>query len=237
MKGLKALALKAQFEMTVQQTTDETALQPIVDQIKTLVGSNPSDPSVQLTASQVLLKAGQTKEALQCVYNSPSNPQHLLAALQIYIKMDRPDLAKSTLDKLMRIDEESVPAQLGAVFVALACGSSTAANATHYLHSLSEQYGPSPFLLNLLACAYMQQGDYSAAYEKLKECERDHPELSATVPDTLINAIACCVHMNKMDEMADNVAQMKARHPTHPFNAGLDRVNQAFDREAIKYKV
>jgi len=189
---------------------------------------------VQLTACHVLLAAGQTKEALQCVY-AGSTLEHAVMALQIYIRMDRVDLARQQLRVLTSQDEEAILTQLGAVCVALATGSSAAADAVHYLHSLSEQYGPSPLLLNLLACALMQQGDYAAAEMKLQECVRDHSEL--VLPDTLINLIACGVQQNKLAEVDAHVAQMKQQYPQHPYCAGLDRVTAAFDREAVKYKV
>jgi len=222
--GLQALALKAQYETSPSDA--------VVDQIKSLLGSNSGDASVQVTASHVLLVAGQTKEALQCVHGGTTMEQ-MAMALQIYLKIDRLDLAQSQLRKLRQHDEDSVLAQLGSVYVMLATGSTAAADAVHVLHSLSEQYGPSPLLLNLMACALMQQGDYDGASQKLEECLRDHAEIS--LPDTLINMIACTVQLNNSPDQY--LQQIRQQYPNHVFCQGLDRVTQAFDREAVKYKV
>jgi coatomer protein complex subunit epsilon len=215
--------LKAQYEAYPNDST--------VDQLKGLVASDPV-PSLQLTAAQVLLAAGHTKEALACVHLG-TNMEHIAMILQVYLKLDRLDLAKKQLQFLRQADEDAVLTQLGSVYVNLANGSTGAADALHSLNSLSEQYGPSPLLLNLVACALMQQGDYSGAEQKLEECLRDHPE--QPLADTLVNMICCSVQQNKPAD--EYVGQMQQQYPSHSFCGGLERVTAAFDREAVKYHV
>merc|ERR1712107_79158 len=97
------------------------------------------------------------KEALQCVHQG-STMEHLSLCVQIYLMLDRLDLAQKTLQQLRKMDEDSMLTQLASVHVALATGSSMAGDAVHTLNQISEQYGPSPVLLNLSACAYIQGG-------------------------------------------------------------------------------
>jgi coatomer protein complex subunit epsilon len=227
--ALQALSIKALFDAA---NGNEVAQSPLIDQLKSLVGSKP-EPSVHLTASQVLLASGQVKEALQCVH-AGAIPEQVSMALQIYLKLNRLDLAQQQLEKLKRGDEDSILAQLGSVYINLAKGSTGAPDAVHSINSLSEQYGPSPYLLNLMACALMQQGDYVAAEQKLDECIREQGG-ETVLPDTLINMIGCHVQQNKSADAYVN--QMKEQYPTHAFCAGLDRVVSAFDRESVKYKV
>eukprot|EP00523_Entomoneis_sp_CCMP467_P014752 CAMPEP_0168785476 /NCGR_PEP_ID=MMETSP0725-20121227/10770_1 /TAXON_ID=265536 /ORGANISM="Amphiprora sp., Strain CCMP467" /LENGTH=293 /DNA_ID=CAMNT_0008835583 /DNA_START=30 /DNA_END=911 /DNA_ORIENTATION=+ len=227
--ALQALALKAQFELSAGNEDIQATL---VDQIKTLAASDPS-PSIQLTAAQVLLAAGQTKEALQQVYMG-ATMEHISMILQIYLKLDRLDLAKQQYNSLRQADEDAILTQLGNVYVSLAAGTTGAADALHSLNSLTEQYGASPLLLNLTAVGLMSQGDYAGAAAKLEECIRDFSDV-VVIPDTLINLIVCTVQQNKPAN--DLVAQMKEQYPAHPYCAGLDRVVSAFERESIKYKV
>jgi coatomer protein complex subunit epsilon len=224
--GLQALSLKAQFE----SAGDDSAKAAIVDQLKSFVASNPV-PAVQLAAAHVLLAADQTKEALQCVHGG-ATIEHIATILQIYLKIDRLDLAKKQLQILKQQDEDAVLTQLGSVYCNLASGSTGAADAVHSLNSMTEQYGASPLLLNLMATALMQQGDFSAAEEKLQECLRDH---ETPVADTLINLISCSVQQSKSADQY--IGEMKQQYPSHAFCAGLDRVTAAFDREAVKYMV
>mmetsp|Transcript_21302 Transcript_21302/g.27510 ORF Transcript_21302/g.27510 Transcript_21302/m.27510 type:complete len:294 (+) Transcript_21302:92-973(+) len=227
--ALQALALKAQFELAVGSEEAQTLL---VDQLKSLAMSNPI-PSIQLTTAQVLLAAGQTKEALQQVYLG-ATMDHISMILQIYLKLDRLDLAKQQYNMLRQADEDAILTQLAQVYTSLASGSTGAADALHALNSLTEQYGASPLLLNLTAVGLMSQGDFAGAQSKLEECLRDFSEV-VMIPDTLINLITCTVQQNKSaDEL---VSQMKDQFPAHSFCAGLDRVVSAFERESIKYRV
>lgn len=158
--------------------------------------------------------------------------EHISMALQIYLRLDRVDLAHAQLELLRQADEDAVLTSLGAVHVALAGGRSTAADAAHYLNSLSEQYGPSPLILNLSACAHCMTGDYEEAETKLLDCKREFQTPDA---DTLINLIVCSQYLNK--DSAEYIQELKESFASHAFLAGLDRVEGAFARESIKYKV
>jgi coatomer protein complex subunit epsilon len=138
--------------------------------------------------------------------------------------LDRIDLAQAQLDLLRQADEDAVLTSLGAVHVALAGGSSTATDAAHYLNSLSEQYGPSPLLLNLSACANCMTGEYEEAEAKLLDCKREFQQPNA---DTLINLIVCCQYLNKP---CDEYLQELESFATHAFLGGLDRVEGAYAR-------
>jgi len=225
--ALQALALKSKYEEAVDEETKNS----IIDEMKTLAAGDTS-PSVQLYASQLYLSHGSTKDALSCVHLS-TTMEHSTMALQIYLKLDRLDLASKQLDSLRNVDEDSVLTSLAAVRIALAGGSSTAPDAAHHLNSLSEQYGPSPMLLNLSACANCMTGDYVEAEAKLLECKKEFSAFPN--PDTLVNLIVCSQYLNKPSD--EYIAELKEAVPNHPFLEGLKRVEGAFLREAMKYKV
>jgi len=249
--GLKALYLKAQFDALTAAAAGsssdqhESAQRVMCDQAKSLVGggAGASSSMAQLVVAQLLLSAGQLKEALQLVH-AGATPEHSLLALQLYLKLDRLDLAKTQHSKLLQVvDDDFVLAQLASVYVGLALGSSGAADVLHSLTALSEQYGPSPYLLNLMACALLQQGDANGAEQKLLECYRDHLNEGSLspphplIPDTLINLITCCIQQGKSTEAQTHLQLLHQRCPLHPFCVGVERVQSAFTREAIKYKV
>jgi coatomer protein complex subunit epsilon len=210
--------------------TDEDTQVALIEAMKGLLAESGST-SVQLTAAHVFLQHSLTKDALQCVHLGVTM-EHIVLALQIYLKMDRIDLAKAQLSLLKQADEDAVLTQLGSVYVSLANGSSTARDAIHVLGSLAEQYGPSPVLLNLMAVSYMTSSQYEEAEARLEECRRD---FSLTVPDTLINLLVCYQHEQKPIEPI--LAELKTSFPNHAFCKGLERVEGAFEREAVKYKV
>lgn len=222
--ALRALALKAQYD---SGAGDKDAL---VQQLQTMLGDGV-DASTQLTAAHVFLAQGMKKEALQCVHQGKTLEQ-IACTLQIYIQLDRIDLAQKQLALLKASDEDSILSQLSTVHVALATGSSMAKDAVHTLNQLSEQYGPSIFLLNLMACAYLQSGQYAQAESRLEQARQ---ELGATDADTLVNLIVAYQYQKK--PTAQLVQALKASYPNHFLSKGLEMVEGAFDRESLKYRV
>ena len=224
--GLKALALQAQF-LALAATGAST--QSVVLELQSMLGDGVS-PRVQVIAAQVFLQAGMKKEALQCVHQGLTMEQ-VAICVQIYLLLDRLDLAEKAVDQLRRSDEESMLTQLASVQVALATGSSMAAEAVHTLTQISEQYGPSPMLLNLMACANLQAGNYAEAESKLMQARE---EFSANDADTLVNLIVACQYQHK--PIDDYVETLKQQYPTHFLSLGLGTVGGAFEREAVKYR-
>jgi len=221
------LGLSAQYHSA---TTPE-AKEAVVDQLKALA-ANTSAPGAHLAAAQVFLDAGLNKDALQYVHGA-ATMEHMLLILQIYLRIDRLDLAQQQLRQLKQAGEDAVLTQLGAIYCSMATGSSGAADALHGVNTLLEQYGASPLLSNLMACALMLKGSYAEAEARLQECLQEFPE--QIIPDTLINMIVCSQHQQKPTQQY--VARMKSTYPLHSFCAGVDRVQAAFDREVGKYKV
>ena len=229
--GMKALNI--QGNNTLSPSDDN------VDAMKTLL-ADPSSaasatPTLGLVAAHLLLSAGKTSDALACVA-SGSFMEHQALARQIYIKIDRIDLAKQQLDTMRAADEDAILPQLGSAYVDIANGSSTAADAIHHLATLQEQYGASLMLLNSAAVAHMTAGNYSEAEMSLSEANAEFN--GAADADTLVNTVVCYQHMGRSAADIDPIlSALKSQFPAHPFVEGLKRVEGALERESIKYKV
>ena len=226
------MGLAAQYELAVQQQ-DEATQQMIVGQVSSLLGDGATT-SVQLTASQIFVKAGMKREALQCVHLGLTM-EHIMSCLQLYLQLDRLDLASQQLGLLKQADEDSVLTQLGSVYVALGTGSSSAKDAVHTLNQLAEQYGPSVYLTNLMACALLQQGQYAEAEQRLTQAKQEGLPGVENDVDTMVNLLVCYQYQNK--PTAPLVQQIVSQHPSHFLSKGLETVNGAFERESMKYRV
>lgn len=223
---IKALGLHAEYLSSSPSSHDT-----IVTNLQALLQSSPST-SVQLTAAHVFLLHGLTREALQCVHLG-TTMEHLAVSLQIHLKIDRLDLAESQLRLMKQADEDSILTQLGSAYLAIATGRSTARDAIHFLNSLSEQYGPSPMLLNVTAVAHMTTGNYEGAEAALAEAQQEQEDA-----DTLINLVACYIQMGKgVDSVKPFLEKLKGGYKDHPYVKGLEMVEGAFEREATKYSV
>ena len=227
--------MKAQYEAAAGNTSKQSR---ILDQLKSLASSDPNT-TAQLTAAQVCLASDDTASAWNFVSNA-TTPEMMACKLQILLKLDRPDLAQHQLALMKKENEESVLGELASVYLQLYQGSSQAGDAEHTLNALTEQYGPSVFLLNLLAAALAVQGDYAAAETKLMEALKDFGEIQPQ-HETYTNLIAVLHQQNKKAEAAVMVETLLGstlpNATSLAFKEGLQRVTTAFDREAIKYKV
>ena len=216
-----------------------------VDAMKTLIADPSSSaasatPTLGLVAAHLFLSAGKTSDALACVAasgsSSSSTMEHQALALQIYIKIDRIDLAQHQLSAMRSADEDAILTQLCSAYVDIANGSSTAADAIHHLNTLQEQYGASLMLLNCAAVAHMAAGNYSEAEMALAEANAEFN--GSEDADTLVNTVVCYQHLGKSSADIDPLlSALKSQFASHPFVEGLKRVEGALERESIKYKV
>ena len=230
--ALQALALHAKF---LSDTTPDSRA-AVVDSLKVLLASPESaaNTSLQLTACHIFLGANLTREALQCVYMGLTM-EHLSMCVQIYMKIDRLDLAEESLNLLKQADEDSVLAQLGSAHLSIAHGRSRSDDAVHILSGLSEQYGPSVMLLNSLAVANMVGGKYEAAEGNLREALSDEAG-GGNDADTLMNMVVCAQHLGKDgEEIQKYLNMLKSGHGDYPFVQGWMQVEGAFERESHKY--
>lgn len=228
--AMRALALHASY-----LSSAEAARPGVLDGLKALLSSpeSASNTSLQLAACHVYLAANQLREALQCVHMGLTM-EHLAMCVQIYIKIDRLDLAKDALNLLKQADEDSVLVQLTTAYLALAQGSARSDDAVHIFATLSEQYGPSLMLLNCMAVANMVGGNYDAAESNLKEAISEFG--GGDDADTLVNIVVCSQYLGKKGSDVDGYLNaLKAMCASHPFVQGIVQVEGAFEREANKY--
>lgn len=230
--GIRALGLRAQYEVAVATGDTDTAASLVAVLQSLLQDTANVSTSLQLTACHVFLAHGDmTREALQCVHLG-TTMEHIATCLQIYLKIDRLDLAQEQLQLLKQADEDSILTQLCSAYLALASGSSKATDALRIVSTLSEQYGPSPMLLNFVALANMNAGKYDLAVTSLKEVLSEHP----TDADALVNLSVCYQQLGGKEAEHDQIlSNLKANHPRHFYVQGLMRMEAAIEREAVKY--
>lgn len=232
--ALKVLGLHATYESAFA-SGDTASLKKTIDTLKTMASDSESAncSSFQLYASQLFLQHGLIREALECVHLGMTM-EHLAISLAIYIKIDRLDLAEGQLQLMKQADEDSVLTQLSSARYGIATGKSVIDEVIHSLSSLSEQYGPSVMLLNVVAVAHLVAGSFDLAEAALVEAATEDGKDA----DTLINTVVCYMQMGKgMKAAAPVLEKLKILHKNHSFVIGLERVESAFERESIKYGV
>jgi len=191
-----------------------------------------STASLQLMAALVFLHQGDTKEALRCVHLG-STLEHLALSVQIYLKMDRPDLAAKTVKTMQQADEDATLAQLALAWTHVAVGGSKLQEAAYIFDELADKFEATVLLRNGSAVANVHLGNYDEAEKLLL----DALTKGQNDPDTLINLVCCYQHMAKPEDLINRyINQLKAVAPRHPFVEQLATVEGAFARVKDTYK-
>lgn len=194
-------------------------------------GASANSPSVQLVAAMIFLNEDMTKDAIKAVRHGTTMEQVSLLA-QIYVKMDRTDLAQKQLRLMQQADEDATLTQLTGCWVNLALGGSKCQEALFVFEELIDKFVSTPLLLNGQACAYLHQGKHEDADRVLVDALSKAPN----DPDTLANLITTYYHLDKAEGVVNRyVSQLKTVAPKHPFVAQLNTVTSCFDRVAAQY--
>ncbi|CAM9481232.1 unnamed protein product [Chrysoparadoxa australica] len=207
------------------------------DMVMLTMGDYLSDPvsanntTLQLIAAIIYCLEDNVKEAIKLIHNGVTMEQISFLA-QIYLRMDRVDLALAQLQILQQADDDATLTQLVGAWVHMAKGGKKVREAAYIYDELIDKYAASPMLLNGMAVARMHLGEWGDAEAALQEAFTKAP----TDADTLINLIACCQHTNKPDATIErHIAQLKASHPAHPYIADVTNVESAFSRVAAQF--
>ena len=194
-----------------------------------LADGSLSSNSLKLVAAILFMHDDNLKDALKAIRN-PSNSdieQHALTT-QIYLRMDRLDLAQKQLKSMRAIDEDSTLTQLATAWIHLSTPGK-AQDASYIFEELSDKHGASALLLNGLAVSKMHQAAFEEAETLLQEALGKAP----ADPDSLANLIAVSQHLQRAPEVVSRyLAQLKAKAPAHQLLTSLATFEGAYDRVA-----
>lgn len=125
--------------------------------------------TLQLVAAIFYMHDDNLKEAVKLVHRGVNLEQNALL-VQLYLRMDRLDLAQKQAKSMKALDEDSPLCMLANAWTNLSLGGAKGAQDAAYIYDeLVDKYGGSALLLNGLAVAKMHQGQYEEAESYLQE--------------------------------------------------------------------
>jgi len=227
--GLRSILYFAQYLEARASGADKKDL---ALKVMGLVGSDAGESAInktaQVIAATVCIYEDNIKEAFSILKNGSSLEQHALL-VNMYIKVDRIDLAQKQLKVMKELDEDSTMTMLTMATIYTCLGKEKATEAVYIYEELIDKYGSSSSLLNGLACGKMQIGAFDEAESSLKEALTKTPNDA----DTLANLITVSYHMQQPGDVINRyMSQLKSKHPNHALALSIGTFDSAFDRVA-----
>lgn len=207
--------------------------EPVDSVISTLKGwladITTATATTQLIAAMVFYHERNIDEALKVLHQSTSLEGHALL-LQLYLKLDRPDIAEKHYRAMETLDADATLTQLANAWLNIAIGGDKYQEASYIFQELLDKYGATPLLLNGLAVYNLHTRKYEEAEKQLLEALEKNPK----DPETLINLIACHQQLRKTDLVNRYTNQLKTAAPKHPWVVDLASAEENFERSALR---
>ena len=140
--SLQSVRLLARY---LSQPADSAAVLAQLDAL--LTGPQTGNPStLQLIAAIIYLHEDNAKDALRCVHLGVTM-EHLALATQIYLKINRPELASKTTRTMQQADEDATLTQLAVAWTHLAAGGAKLQEAAYIFDEVRRGRGAGPCFL------------------------------------------------------------------------------------------
>ncbi|KAG0331242.1 hypothetical protein BG004_001762 [Podila humilis] len=241
--GLQALKAQAVY-LDAVQSADSTGRDAALAHLREmLLVQNPDDLNPEQTAlevkvivGQVLASEGLVEEALTVLLPHGNHLESVAVVVQIYLQMNRVDLAKKEVESCKTWAEDAMLAQLLEAWVGLRVGGGDKYQNAYYIYEEIATSSTSPTVKSMVgeAVCNIQMGQYPEADGILQEALAKEP----TNTDAIVNSIVLSTLLSKpAEEINALVQQLQSVAPNHAYLQDLDLKSSLFDRAALRFAV
>ncbi len=159
--------------------------------------------------------------------------------MQIYLALDRLDLASKHVKAMQEQDDDDTLTQLSTSWLLMARRDAAAFNEAHGITGeLAQKLEASPNLMTASGACLAATQQFKEGFQSLKRAREIALRGKETVPaETLINSMVSLHHHSaQSDEVVSRImAELKATHPNHAYLVRLEGAERAFAKAAGQY--
>ncbi|KDR80738.1 hypothetical protein GALMADRAFT_91339 [Galerina marginata CBS 339.88] len=243
--AVKAVASLARYISAVDSTETESALEELRDlsveiEGDDVEGSEKDKALVKVLAGTAFVRAGEIEEALETLGSETEDLEAVAIIVQIYLSINRPDLAKKQFERSKRWAEDDLLLQLIESTIGLVTGKDNYANtSSFYTEQLGNPSLTSPHLLTARGVTRILRGEIAEAKSDLEESfaqQKGDAEAEAAY------VVASSLDASKKSEAAgagpDELwLTLVSEHPSHPLVQDVTQKADMFDQYAAVYVV
>ncbi|KAG0308765.1 hypothetical protein BGZ98_006940 [Dissophora globulifera] len=241
--GLQALKAQAVY-LDAVQSADAAGRDAALAHLREMLQvTSPDDHQPEITALEVKVVVGQAlaseglvEEALTVLLPHNNHLESVAVVVQIYLQMNRLDLAKKEVEACKTWAEDAMLAQLMEAWVGLRDGGGDRYQSAYYIYEEIATSSTSPTVKSLVgeAVCNIQMGQYPEAEGILQEALSKEPSNT----DAIVNYIVVSTLLSKpTEEINALVQQLQSVAPNHSYLQELDLKSSLFDRAAQRFAI
>jgi len=239
---LKAVAALAKFVAAEETAEKEATLEELRDlsveiEGDDVEGTERDKATVRVLAGTAFARAGELEEALETLGADTEDLEAVSVIVQIYLSINRPDLAKKEFERSKRWAEDDLLLQLIESLIGLVTGKDEYHNPyTFYTEQLGNPSLSSTHVLTARGVTRILRNEFVEAKSDLEESLEQHKEDSEALA---ASAVASGLSSTKKGETEANELwiRMTAEYPKHPSVIDIAKKSQLFDEAMAKYTV
>ncbi|KAG7096396.1 hypothetical protein E1B28_003839 [Marasmius oreades] len=239
--AFRAVASLARYVAAQGESTKEASLEELRDLSVEIEGDDveatPREKaSVRVIAGTAFAMAGEVEEALETLGTDTEDLEAVAVIVQIYLSINRPDLAKREYERSKRWAEDDLLLQLIESNIGLVTGKDGYSNTlSFYTEQLGNPSLTSPHILTARGVTRILRNEIPEAKSDLEESMEQQQQNDAESLAAYI--VACGLGPSKKGEADEHWLRLQTEHPTHPLVLDMAQKSALFDEAVSKFVV
>ncbi|KAJ2936951.1 hypothetical protein H1R20_g148, partial [Candolleomyces eurysporus] len=237
--ALKAVASLARYVAAADSAAKDAALEELRDLSVEIEdeseGTEREKALVRVLAGTAFARAGEVEEALETLGTETEDLEAVAVIVQVYLSINRPDLAKKQFERSKRWAEDDLLLQLIESNIGLATGKDGYSNSqSFYTEQLANPSMTSSHLLTARGVTRLLRNEIQEAKSDLEEALQQNKDDAETLAAIVV---AGGLGALKKTETEEYWSQLVSAHPEHPLVVDVNQKAEGFDELLAKFTV